>query len=159
MDQSSYKSVDREKKRLQSSFRHWLKWNGPGTAVIDYIGTDIGNVREWIESNWIEGMNWENYGQIWVVDHIVPIRFFNVFNSEDMALCWHYKNLMPLFKKDNEKKQGNIFFSYEILTQLKDTDYFFTKLLDRISEEVQWMNNYISVYHEKYSYKKPHMEM
>ena len=147
------RSINYEKKRQQISFRRWLQWDGPGTAVIDYIGTDIGSVREWIESNWVEGMNWANYGQVWVVDHIVPMRFFDVFDEDDLRLCWHYKNLMPLLKKDNEKKQGNIFFSYAVLIQLQDTDYFFTKLLDRISVEVEWMNNYISIYHKKYGYK------
>ena len=150
METKQYIRVDAEKKRLQGSFRGFVKLKHNNKTIRRLLGVDAFTVREWIESNFIEGMNWDNYGKTWVIDHIVPLRMFDVFSEEDLLICWHYKNLMPLFKKDNEKKSGNVFFSFEILSELKDKDIFFRQLYDRVKPEVEWMLSYIKVYHKKY---------
>lgn len=41
-------------------------------------------------------MNWDNYGEIWEIDHIIPISFAT--NEEDIIKLNHYSNLQPLFK-------------------------------------------------------------
>lgn len=139
-----------EKARQLKLFREYLTWKSPGTEIREYLGVEIGLLREWLESNFSNGMTWENYGTVWVVDHIVPLRMFDLFNKEDLVICWHYKNLMPLLWEDNEKKNGNVFFSFELLNKLKDKDIFFMKLYERVKGEVEWMAKYIEVYHNKY---------
>lgn len=40
-------------------------------------------------------MNWDNYGEIWEIDHVIPIHSAN--NIEDIIKLNHYTNLQPLF--------------------------------------------------------------
>ncbi len=143
----------REKNRQLQDFRRFMRHRCAGNFVRDYLGTDIYSVREWIEGNFLEGMTWQNYGSVWVVDHIVPLRMFDIFDKNDLKICWHYKNLMPLFKEDNLKKEGNVFFAYELLLSLKDKDYFYAKLFERIEPEVHWMVNYLNKYQTKWHVK------
>lgn len=114
-NKKTFKASDTEKKRLQLTFRRFMTFKTNHSEMRSLLGVDVFTVREWVESNFIDGMSWQNYGKVWVIDHIVPLRLFDMFNDDDMRLCWHYKNLMPLYKKDNEKKQGNVFFAFELL--------------------------------------------
>ena len=45
-------------------------------------------------------MSWENYGQ-WHVDHIIPCCTFNLTDESQLKKCFNYKNLQPLWAKDN----------------------------------------------------------
>lgn len=141
-----YKSVIREKNRQRAAFRRFITWESPGDEIKRHLGVEIGTLREWIESKFIDGMTWGNYGSLWVIDHIVPMRMFDVFSESELKICWHYKNLMPLLKEDNLKKEGNVFFSYELLKGLKDKDYFYMKLFERIEPEFHWMSEYLKNY-------------
>ena len=148
-----YKEKASKKSVQQTAFRRYLTYQSSGDSIRNYLGIEVGGLREWLEEMFIDGMTWENYGKVWVVDHIVPLRMFDVFDEEELKICWHYKNLMPLLKEDNLKKEGNVHFSYNLLLSLKDRDFFYAKLFDRIKGEFDWMNNYIGVYNKKWNYK------
>lgn len=149
-NKEAFVKAEREKKRQCQAFRRFISFKGSGAWLKYYLGNDIAGVREWIESNMVGEMTWENYGELWVIDHIVPLRMFDLFNEEDLKICWHYKNLMPLLKIDNEKKNGNVFFSFELLYPLKDKDIYFLRLFERVKIEVEWMAKYIDTYLIKY---------
>jgi hypothetical protein len=143
---SDYDKYLLEKKKQTADFTRWLSWKGRGGFVCQYVGGDIGFVREWISNMFVSGMSWENYGSYWVVDHIVPFRVFNIFDENDLKILWNYRNFMPLLIKDNLKKQGNVFFSYELLSHQKDKDHIYAKLFDRVKPEFDWMVKYIDNY-------------
>lgn len=147
---TNYKDIDAKKKRMAVDFRRFLMFRGTGQQVEKYLGNDLAGIREWLEGNFQGGMSWKNYGEVWVVDHIVPLRMFNLFDEKDLQIVWHYKNLMPLLKVDNLKKEGNVFFAFEMLHELKDKDAFFAKLYERILPEVKWMIKYLNTYTQKY---------
>lgn len=149
----TFKERVREKNRQLLGFRRFLRFETPGDEIREYLGVDVFTVREWLQEQFLDRMNWENYGSVWVVDHIVPLRMFNIFDENDLKLCWHYKNLMPLFKEDNLKKEGNVFLSYTLLMKLKDKDYFYQRLFERIEPEFIWMNNYINNYQKRWLVK------
>jgi len=138
-----------EQQRLSGAFRRYINWNGTGDGIRDYLGADLNFIRSWIQNMFIGEMKWENYGKVWVIDHIVPFRMFDIFKEEDLILCWNYRNLMPIFDEDNLKKQGNIFFSFELLRERKDKDHIYQKLYERIKPEVEWMIQYINNYDSK----------
>ncbi len=89
--------------------RQYLNKNGKrnkcGRKWEQVVGYTIEDLRLHLESQFIDGMTWENYGK-WHVDHIIPISFF-VFDSIDdveFKMCWRLENLQPLWAKDNLSK-------------------------------------------------------
>ncbi len=144
--EKSFTERTREKNRQLQDFRRFIAWKAPGSFISKYLGCDIGFLREWIESKFINGMNWGNYGEKWVIDHIVPFRVFNVFDEKELLIVWNYRNLMPLLKEDNLKKEGNVFFAFELFHVLKDTDLIYAQLFERIKPETIWMVKYIDNY-------------
>jgi hypothetical protein len=71
------------------------------------ISKDIGctkkELRIWIEKQFLPGMNWENYGKEWSVDHIKAISNFDYINMPEAN---HYTNLQPMWKIENIKKSN-----------------------------------------------------
>ncbi len=73
-------------------------------SLVNYTLDDL---IKHLESQFIEGMSWNNYG-LWEIDHIMPISAFS-FNSPDdiqFKLCWSLDNLRPLWKQDNRAKSS-----------------------------------------------------
>ena len=149
MQETVFEKKVREKSRQSQDFRRFITWNGNGSFIQPYLGCDIGFIREWLENMFVEGMTWENYGSVWVVDHIVPFRMFDLFNEEDLKLCWNYRNLMPILDEDNLKKHGNSFFAFELLYERKGKDHIYKALFEHIKPEVEWMVKYIDNYDNK----------
>ena len=56
-----------------------------------------------LESKFIEGVTWENYGD-WHIDHIRPCASFNLEDPEEQKKCFHWTNLQPLWAADNIRK-------------------------------------------------------
>ena len=54
-----------------------------------------------LETQFKEGMTWDNYGAYWEVDHIKPVSLCSSFEE-----AWRLSNLQPLPAKENNKK-GN----------------------------------------------------
>jgi hypothetical protein len=56
------------------------------------------------------GMTWDNYGDLWQVDHVTPKSWYKYDSAEHPLFkeCWALNNLQPKLSKDNRKK-GNRF--------------------------------------------------
>jgi hypothetical protein len=69
------------------------------------LGAQFSTVKEHIESQFLEGMNWDNYNyKTWHIDHIKPLSLAKT-EEELIALC-HYTNLQPLWAIDNLTKSN-----------------------------------------------------
>lgn len=72
-----------------------------GSAVRD-LGCSIGDFKLYIESKWLDGMTWENYGRDgWHLDHIIPLAYFDLSKRKQFLKACHYTNYQPLWAKDN----------------------------------------------------------
>lgn len=140
---SGYIELNRLKKKQQINFRRFMTANAPARELSQYIGCDRDTLRQYIASKMIPGINWNNYGPVWVIDHIVPLRLFNLADPQDMAIVWNYRNLMPLFKKDNLHKEGDLRFSLILLDNIDDGSEVIRTLRKRATEEVQKMEKYL----------------
>jgi len=76
--------------------------------VCKYTGINNKTLIEYLEGLFTDGMNWENYGTIWQIDHKIPMAWFDLTNEEEIKCCCNYKNLQTLFTKDNYDKNANI---------------------------------------------------
>jgi hypothetical protein len=71
---------------------------------LDYSITDL---KSHLESKFIDGMTWENYGE-WQIDHIIPQSklIYSSMEDENFKKCWSLDNLQPLWKIDNQRKSN-----------------------------------------------------
>ena len=75
--------------------------------TLEYLGCNISYFVSYLESLFLEGMTWENYGfgnEKWVIDHIKPLCSFNLTNQEEIYKACNYTNLRPFWWKDNSEK-------------------------------------------------------
>lgn len=83
----------------------YSKKEGHGwTKLVNYTLIDL---KQHLEKQFKEGMNWNNYGK-WHIDHIIPKSYFMFTHYSEQAFkdCWALTNLQPLWAKDNYTK-GN----------------------------------------------------
>jgi hypothetical protein len=74
--------------------------------TMDLLGCDIEAFKSHLQSQFKNGMTWENYGK-WHIDHINPCINFDLEKSENQKLCFHYTNMQPLWATDNLHKWKN----------------------------------------------------
>lgn len=90
---------------VASRVRSALKKGSKTRRTIEYLCCDINTFRKHLEDKFVEGMNWENYGKIWHIDHIIPINYKNP-TLDEVIKRLHYLNTQPLWATENISK-GN----------------------------------------------------
>jgi len=77
-----------------------------GSAVRD-LGCTIEEFIKHIESQFKEGMTWNNrgrWGECWHIDHIKPLSAFNLTNRRQFVEACNYKNMQPMWCEENNAK-------------------------------------------------------
>ena len=74
---------------------------------MELLGCSVQHVRDHLESQFTEGMTWENRGE-WHIDHIRPCASFDLTDPEEQKKCFHWTNLQPLWAKDNIIKSDRL---------------------------------------------------
>lgn len=72
-----------------------------------YIGSSVDQLRQHLESKFVEGMGWNNR-QLWHIDHTIPLSSFNLSDPVQLARACHYTNLQPLWARDNIIKSDRV---------------------------------------------------
>jgi hypothetical protein len=87
-----------------------VKSNKQGRAQVTSksIGCSAKELCAWIEKQFADGMNWDNYGTHWHIDHIVPLSHFDLTNLEHRMRANHYTNLRPLEAFKNMSRGNRI---------------------------------------------------
>lgn len=70
-----------------------------------YVGCNLIQLRQHIESKFDESMTWENVSE-WELDHVMPMSSFDFTIESDWIKCFHYTNYQPLSKEQNLSKSG-----------------------------------------------------
>lgn len=84
-------------------------WGKQGHSK-ELLGCDYETAKKHIESKFLEGMNWDNYGKFgWHVDHALPLA--SAKNINELRKLCHYTNLQPLWWRDNIIKGDKILYS------------------------------------------------
>lgn len=99
---------------LRSRIRTALKNNTKSESSNKLLGCSLDDFKKYMESKFVDGMNWKNYGQKgWHIDHILPCDSFDLSNEEEQKKCFHYTNLQPLWWRDNISKGNKIESNYQ----------------------------------------------
>ena len=78
----------------------------------ELIGCTTFFFKEWLEYNFSSIMNWENYNSYWNIDHVIPVKVFNLTIGEEQNYCFNWKNTRPLICAKNFSHTYSI---YDIL--------------------------------------------
>ena len=97
------------KSNLSSRLSDLIKNRIIGQRTVELLGCDKDTFLQHLESQFTEGMTWENYGlKGWHVDHIMPISSYDLTHEDEVKKACHYTNLQPLWWQDNLEKGDKI---------------------------------------------------
>lgn len=100
------------KSYLRTRIWEALKGINKSNKTIKLIGCSIEFLKKHLEKQFTEGMSWKNYGagnngkgmKEWHIDHIKRCSEFDLIKEKEQLKCFNYKNLQPLWAKDNRTK-------------------------------------------------------
>ena len=104
----------RLKKLCRTRIYHAIKRGNAGVKpriaqrTTQLIGCTMKHLRSYLEKQFKEGMTWENHGNGWHIDHIVPCAAFDFTQPDQILQCFHYTNLQPLWAHENLSKSDKI---------------------------------------------------
>ena len=95
---------------LRCRVRRAIKTNSKSDNTLSLMGLDsVEYLKEYLESQFDDHMSWDNYGiEGWHIDHIIPCSAYNFSIDEDQIRCFNYRNLRPMWGKDNLSKGGTL---------------------------------------------------
>mgnify|MGYP001484693391 CR=1 FL=1 len=73
--------------------------------TFDLVGCSILDLMRHLESQFKDGMSWENMSE-WHIDHIRPCASFDLTDEAQQRECFHYTNLQPLWATENLQKHA-----------------------------------------------------
>jgi hypothetical protein len=75
--------------------------------TIEYLDCNCRDYLKWLLNNDIR-YTYENYGNEWHIDHVIPLSKFDITNKEEQFLAFNWRNTMPLSCKENLVKGNKI---------------------------------------------------
>jgi len=99
--------------RLRNRINFVLRYNQNIKKLADteeLLGCSVEQVKDWLESQFTEDMTWDAFlaGEIHI-DHIRPCASFDLTKKSEQLECFNWKNLQPLWAKDNLEKGAKVF--------------------------------------------------
>lgn len=136
-------------KNLRKRIWHTIKTNNSikdnNTEIL--LGFKKKILLDWLtflikKHNKTNQFNFDNYGEIWHIDHVVPCSIFDLKIKEEQYKCFNWTNLQPLLEKDNISKNNKTDLD-EILRQQKYVIEFAT--INKINLNKYSLPHYMSL--------------
>ena len=119
-----YKLLKRTRSRISEAFKSQsLLKNG---RTIKYLGCTSKFFKDWIEFKLYGIMKFNNYGNIWHLDHVKPCASFDLSKESDIKECFNWKNIRPCLASENYSKKDKI-INLQIEMQEFKANYFESK--------------------------------
>jgi hypothetical protein len=114
-----YKSVKKNRKRLDTDVIYRAKFylrkrlkniirthrkGQPTQSISHVIGCTSEHLMSHIQTQFRDGMTWDNMGKHWELDHIRPLSSFDLTKDEDISAAGHWTNVQPLLVRENRRK-------------------------------------------------------
>ena len=90
------------------------------------IGCNKTQLQQWISSQFYDNLSWDNYAEVWQIDHVIPIAFFDLTDKKQQLLAFNWSNLRPLYSEENGNKKDKI-VEKAIREHIKTLDNFIIK--------------------------------
>lgn len=97
----AFKLLGNLRSRVRIALKHGR--GAKSATTLELLGCTIEQLKLHLESQFQPGMSWDNYGE-WHVDHKRPCASFDLADSEQQRVCFHWTNLQPLWGTANIKK-------------------------------------------------------
>ena len=100
---------DRLKHNVRNRISFYLKINNfsKNNKTFEIVGCSPESLKEHIQSQFTDGMSWENYGYDgWHIDHRIPLS--SAKNEQELYKLCHFTNLQPMWATENIKKGNKI---------------------------------------------------
>jgi hypothetical protein len=80
-----------------------------GRRTFDLLGYGLNDLMERLESEFLPGMTWGNYGK-WHIDHQIPLSAHHYETPDDIDFkkAWALSNLQPMWAADNIRKHAKL---------------------------------------------------
>jgi hypothetical protein len=100
----------RAKRKWQIALRRYVLQHHPSTYYAPFFALDIRTLRAWFENQFENGMCWDNFGEEWQFDHVIPVAYFDFEDDADLKLCWNFTNLRvePLETNGNRGRRIDV---------------------------------------------------
>lgn len=123
------------------------KNNQKSAHTLELLGCSIEHLKQHLESQFRDGMSWNNYGGRtgWHVDHIIPCSYFDLTKEENQRICFNYRNLQPLWASENDSKGAKVPDNVEELVEFLKKEIFEEKYLSEIFKSIQGEGRYAGV--------------
>jgi len=106
--------------KLENSIRvgFWrglTKGSKAGRSTFELLGYTLEDLMSHLEQRFEVGMTWDNYGQAWHVDHVIPLAVHNYETPYDIDFhrAWALSNLQPLWGAENKSKGAKIIAPFQ----------------------------------------------
>ena len=94
-----YNLIVRTRRRVMTA----LDGIGKDASTMELLGCTARQFREHIESQFVDGMGWNQRGK-WSVDHKIPISAFDMTKPKHQRYAFHWSNCQPLWTHENLSK-------------------------------------------------------
>lgn len=98
-----YKLTKKHHQLLQNA----IKSNG-GDKIIKHVKCSRTEFKTWTGYCFDDNMDFDNYGKDWHIDHVIPIKQFDLTDKKQIKLCFNWRNTMPITAKKNMNKKANV---------------------------------------------------
>lgn len=115
VEDCQYRLLENMRRRLNKALRSTNK----SSHTLELLGCDTDFLKEWIEFQFYDNMDWDNYGTYWHLDHCVPCAAYDLTNESEQKECFHWSNLRPYRADKNIAKQDERDSFQEMLQDLK----------------------------------------
>ncbi len=94
---------------VQRRVRRALAGETRGEFMRALLGYSVGDLRKHIERSFSKGMTWDAFSRGAIhIDHIIPLRAFDLESDDDLRRAWALTNLRPLWATENISKGGKV---------------------------------------------------
>lgn len=116
------------------------KTNKKLSKTVQMLGCNIDALRKHIESQFQDGMSWENYGYgdgKFHIDHIIPCSAFDFSREENQQVCFNWVNLKPEWHFKNISK-NNLMPNGKYVENCSQNELDF--YIDQLKEKIAGVN-------------------